>query len=85
MRLLLEYGADVNARDKSDKTPSQYGSASGEHEIVGLQYCLTMVPSKVVSLVDSAKYLCRIRVMVHGTICPQVQGWEYRPLFSHRR
>ena len=36
VRLLLEYGADIKARDKSGDTPSQYGSSSGEHEIMEL-------------------------------------------------
>jgi hypothetical protein len=36
VRLLLEHGADVDARDDYGLTPFQYGSANGEHEIVGL-------------------------------------------------
>ena len=36
VRLLLEHGADVNAPDKSGRTPSQLGSALGEHGIVKL-------------------------------------------------
>ena len=36
IRLLLEYGANINAHDKSGRTPFQYGSASGEHEIMEL-------------------------------------------------
>jgi ankyrin repeat protein len=36
VQLLLEHGADVNASDKSGKTPSQLISASSEQEIVEL-------------------------------------------------
>jgi ankyrin repeat protein len=35
VRLFLEHGADVNARNKSDKTPSQLVSTK-DHEIVEL-------------------------------------------------
>jgi ankyrin repeat protein len=34
VRLLLEYGADVNVRDKSGRTPSELRSVGGFHEIV---------------------------------------------------
>ena len=36
MQLSLEYGADVNVRDEDGKTPSEFGSLFGEHEIVKL-------------------------------------------------
>jgi hypothetical protein len=36
VRLLLEHGADVNVRDESGETPSQFGSKYGRHEIVEL-------------------------------------------------
>ena len=36
VRLLLEHGPDVNARDKSGNTPSQLGSQRGHHKIVEL-------------------------------------------------
>ena len=36
MQLLMEYGADVNARDEEGETPSEFGSRFGQHEIVKL-------------------------------------------------
>jgi ankyrin repeat protein len=36
VRLPLEHGADVNARDESGDTPSQLGSRRSHHEIVEL-------------------------------------------------
>jgi ankyrin repeat protein len=36
VRLFLEHGADVNARDQSGNTPSQLASRSGHPEIVEL-------------------------------------------------
>ena len=36
VQLFLEHGADVNARDKLGKTPSELGSQNGFHEIVEL-------------------------------------------------
>jgi hypothetical protein len=36
VRLLLEHGADTHVRDESGKTPSEWVSREGHHEVVEL-------------------------------------------------